>query len=224
VTAMTTTLAVEPTSAAGATTWLSGSRPILVGVLLAGLGTTATIPAPGEAQATDLYVLEHSTTAGASVFTQSSAGAEIGELRRLTGFTWDQLAHLFGLSRRSLHFWASGKPMASSNEEHLHRLLATVRKLDRGSASENRRLLLTASRFGEVPMDLLAAQQYERALEVVGEAASHSRPTPSPLSQAARDARRPRPPADRVDLLHDRVHFETGRTRAAKSVKVRGAV
>ncbi len=217
-----TPLAVEPTSAGGLTTWLTGKKPILVGVLLAGMGTTASLPSPAEVPATAVYVLEHSTTAGTSVSTQSSAGAEIGELRRLTGFTWDQLAHLFGLSRRSLHFWASGKPMASANEEHLHRLLATVRRLDRGSAVENRTLLLTASRSGEVPMDLLVDQQYERALQVVGETASHPRATASPLSQAARDARRPRPPAELAGALQDSVHRELGRTRAARSVKVRG--
>lgn len=222
MTAMTTTLALESTSAAGAVTWLSGSRPMLVGVLLAGLGATTTTPAPSDTQTPAMYVLEHSTTAGVSLSTQSGAGAEIGELRRLTGFTWDQLASLFGLSRRSLHFWASGKAMASSNEEHLHRLLATVRKLDRGSASENRRLLLGGSKPGAAPIDLLAARQYELALQHVGETSSHSRPTPSPLSSAARDARRPRPPAELVDALHDSVHRELGPSRPAKSVKVRG--
>jgi DNA-binding transcriptional regulator YiaG len=187
------------------------------------LGTTTAVPEPSEIPSTAVYLLEHSTTAGATVATESKAGAQIGELRRLTGFTWDQLAHLFGLSRRSLHFWASGKPMASSNEEHLLRLLATVRRLDRGSALENRRLLLTASRSGEVPMDLLVAQQYERALQVVGETASHPRATPPPLSKAARDARRPRPPAELVGALQDSVHREIGPARTARSVKVRGA-
>ena len=221
MTAMTTQLVVESTSAAGVTPRPSSTTPILVGVLLAGLGAT-TVPVPTEISSTTAYVLEHSTTAGATVATESKAGAQIGELRRLTGFTWDQLAHLFGLSRRSLHFWASGKPMASSNEEHLHRLLATVRRLDRGSAQENRTLLLTASRSGEVPLDLLVARQYERVLQVVGETASHPRAAPSPLSQAARDARRPRPPAELVGALQDSVHRELGRTRAARSVKVRG--
>jgi DNA-binding transcriptional regulator YiaG len=202
--------------------WWSSPPPILVGVLLAGFANTTTVPVPNELPSTVVYVLEHSTTAGATVANESMAAAQIGELRRLTGFTWDQLANLFGLSRRSLHFWASGKPMASANEEHLLRLLATIRKLDRGSASQNRTLLLTASSSGEVPMDLLVARQYERALQIIGEGISQPRATPSPLSKAARDARRPRPPAELVAALQDSVHRELGPTRVARSVKVRG--
>ena len=88
---------------------------------------------------------------------ECEAGAVIGELRRLSGLTWDQLARLFGVSRRSVHFWASGKPMAPSNEEHLRRLLAVVRKVDRGSARANRAILLGADEDGISLFDLLAA-------------------------------------------------------------------
>jgi DNA-binding transcriptional regulator YiaG len=194
-----------------------------VGVLLAGIGTTATLPSPRETLSAAAYVLEHSTTAGTTVSTHSNAGAQIGELRRLTGFTWDQLANLFGLSRRSLHFWASGKPMASSNEEHLHRLLAAVRKVDQGSAAKNRTLLLSPSRSGEVPTDLLAAQKYDHALQVLGELSSPPRTTPVPLSKARREERRPRPVAELVGALQDSVHKDLGKTRVARSVRTRGA-
>ena len=35
----------------------------------------------------------------------------IFELRRLTGFTWDELALLLSVTRRSLHLWANGGPI-----------------------------------------------------------------------------------------------------------------
>lgn len=69
---------------------------------------------------------------------EQDSGAAVLELRRLTGLTWDQLARLFRVARRSLLFWASGKPLNSANEEQLYRTLATVRAIDRGSAAENR--------------------------------------------------------------------------------------
>lgn len=222
MTAISTQLTLTTTSAAGTLPWQSNTRHLLVGVLLAGMGTT-TGSTPREPPSTTAYVLEYSTTAGTTVSTNSNAGAQIGELRRLTGFTWDQLASLFGLSRRSLHFWASGKAMAASNEEHLLRLLAAVRKVDQGSAAKNRTLLLSPSRTGEVPMDLLAAQKYEQAIQVLGELSAQPRTTPTPISKASREERRPRPVAELVGALQDSVHKDLGKTRVARSVRVRGA-
>jgi DNA-binding transcriptional regulator YiaG len=68
--------------------------------------------------------------------------AVVSESRRLAGLTWKQLARVFGVARRSLHFWASGKPTDASNEEHLRRLLVVPRQADRGTAHENREMLL----------------------------------------------------------------------------------
>lgn len=66
----------------------------------------------------------------------------IHELHFKSGLTWDQLARLFGVNRRSVHFWASGKPLATRHEEKLFHLLTLIRTIDRGSARINRTLLL----------------------------------------------------------------------------------
>jgi DNA-binding transcriptional regulator YiaG len=71
------------------------------------------------------------TSVPASVATQKS----INELRRLSGLTWEQLTRLFGVSRRSLHFWASGQPLSRAKEEQLNRLLGAIQFIDRGNAS-----------------------------------------------------------------------------------------
>ena len=52
---------------------------------------------------------------------------ELGELRRLTGMTWDALARVFGVSRRAVHLWANGGRMKDANARQLLGLLAQAR-------------------------------------------------------------------------------------------------
>ena len=86
----------------------------------------------------------------------------INELRKTSGLTWEQVAKLFNVSRRSIHFWASGQPLASDNEEKLNRLLGVIRYIDRGSASLNRKLLLNPNADGELPLDQLISGEYDK--------------------------------------------------------------
>jgi transcriptional regulator with XRE-family HTH domain len=210
--------AFDSTSAAGAMLMRQVREPDLVGCMLAELGTSTAYARPPDMVLRSQRPVEQ-TTAGASVFVAEPAGAAIGELRRLSGFTWEQLARLFNVSRRSLHFWASGKPMAPSNEEHLQRLLAVVRKIDRGSASANRTALLGVREDGSLPFDLLAAGDYDRVLWLVGPGGAR-RVSPPKLSEEARAARAPRPPEDLVGALQDRIHATSGRLLAAKAVRI----
>lgn len=211
--------AFDSTSAAGPMQLRQARKPGLIGLILAGLGTSSTLGLPTDV-ALGWQRPEEQTTSGAAVSAAEPAGAGIGELRRLSGFTWDQLARLFNVSRRSLHFWASGKPMAPSNEEHLQRLLAVVRKVDRGSASANRALLLGVREDGSLPFDLLAAGAYDRVVALLGPGEGRRAPTSS-LSAEARAARAPRPPEELVEALQDRTHRESNKARPAKSVRVR---
>lgn len=207
------------TSAAGAMLIRQVREPVLVGCMLVGLGTSTAYALPQDWERRSQGWMERTTT-GAVVPSAQPAGAAIGELRRLSGLTWDQLARLFGVSRRSLHFWASGKPMAPSNEEHLQRVLAVVRKIDRGAAAANRALLLGVREDGSIPFDLLVGRDYERVPALLGPGNARRVP-PARLSEQARAARAPRPPEDLVGALPDRIHREPGASRAAKSVRVR---
>jgi len=148
--------------------------------------------------------------------------AAIMELRRFSGLTWEQLARLFGVERRSLHFWASGKPLSAENEERLRRILACIHEIDRGCASENRALLLQEYK-GEIPFDLLVAGKYEEVVILVGQGGGRRTLKLSPLSPEAQAARAPRPPEELVGALHDPVHREMGKARAARSVKIKAA-
>jgi DNA-binding transcriptional regulator YiaG len=204
------------TSAAGAMITRPLRDPVLVGSMLAGLGTSTADALPPEM----VMRATQPTTAGASIELATPAGPAIAEVRRLTGLTWDQLARLFGVSRRSLHFWASGKAMTPSNEEHLQRVLGVVRKIDRGSAGANRAVLVSDSRGGIIPFDLLADRRYERVVALLGHGAGPGARPPK-LSAEAMAARAPRPPGELVGALQDRVHRDTGVHRAAKSVRTR---
>jgi DNA-binding transcriptional regulator YiaG len=206
----------DSTSAAGA--MLHQMRePVIIGCMLVGLGTS-TVLALAHPTAQQWQWPAAQTTAGAPAPATVLAGAAIGELRRLTGLTWEQLARFFNVSRRSLHFWASGKAMTPSNEEHLQRLLAVVRKIDRGSASENRTLLLSVREDGNLPIDLLAAGDYERVVASIGPGNGRKTVPPSKLSPEAQAARKPRPPEELVGALQDRIHPTSGNLLAARPI------
>jgi len=173
---------------------------VLVGQVLAGTGTTTVEPFE--------VISPPQTSAGASANESSTANGALSELRRLSGLSWEQLARIMGVSRRSLHFWASGKPMARTNEEHLQRVLGVVRSIDRGSASANRTALLASMDPEMIGVDLLAAHQYDRVISLA-----------SRMSASARSVRTPRPPAELVGALHDTVHRDLGPGRPARSVR-----
>jgi len=174
---------------------------VLVGQILAGTGTT-TVEA-------FRAISPPQTSAGTKAADPPSASDALSELRRLSGLSWEQLARVLGVSRRALHFWASGKAMARSNEEHLQRVLAVVRSIDRGTTTATRSALLETNGDRNNAVDLLAAHDYQRATSVT-----------SLLSTAVRMSRSPSPPEVLVGALHDRVHEDLGPSRAARSVKV----
>lgn len=100
---------------------------------------------------------------------RSTNAEAIAELRLLTGFTWDQVARLFSVSRRSVHLWASGETMSSDNEEHLHRMLGVIGQANRGHAAGNRAALLSSDPSSNLCVfDMLIAGDYEGASRALG--------------------------------------------------------
>jgi transcriptional regulator with XRE-family HTH domain len=184
---------------------------------LTGPGTSAAAMPPGRVVSPSILL---QTNAGAPIV-HIRGGAAIAEIRRLSGLTWDQLARLFGVSRRAVHLWASGKAMASSREEHLHRLLAALRSIDRGSPDANRAQIFAPLGDNEIPFDLLATAQYNRVMDLLRRAGEQQRrPLPAVASLAKAETVR-RPPHEMVDALQDRAHQESETVRGARSVRVR---
>lgn len=190
----------------------------IAGALSVGISTTHS----AHASSCDvLCELVSQTNSGLTADQQTSVGPAIMELRRLSGMTWEQLAGLFEVTRRTVHFWASGKALNSYNEEKLYRILSTVREISRGTAQENRDLLFTASQGGMAPIDLLRAGQYADVVRILGAGGGLERPTLAPLSESARRMRMPSSPETLVGALQDRIDMGTGRTRAARAVRVK---
>ncbi len=228
----------ETTSALGPL--LRHARASLAAVMPIGFGTSSEAPAGsgsywqsdcgGQTTAGGSFTLGDSVRVAAAQVdahvdaTESQSvepvGPAIAELRLTTGFTWEQLALLFGVSRRALHFWASGSPMNRVNEERLHRILGVIRHIDRGAAATNRAALLAPSEAGPTPFELLADKQYEQALLLLGP--GPGRPARPKVSPEALAARAPQRPEELVEALQDNVHVNGGVARAAKRVKVRG--
>ena len=160
------------------------------------------------------------TDSGMTVEEVQTGSAEIMELRRLSGMTWGQLAQLFGVTPRTLHFWASGKRLTPSNEEKLRRVVTTVRQIDRGSAQENRDALFMVQPDGIRPIDLMLMGNYGDVIVRLGET-RFQRPVLVPLSAEARSWRAPMKPSDLTNALQTTVHRDIGRTKVARAVRLR---
>ncbi len=141
----------------------------------------------------------------------------VAELRRFSGLTWAQLADLFGVSRRDICLWASGKPLNAADRRRLMRVLDVVRYADRGAAHRNRAALLD-DREGATPLQMLADQRFQDARAALGKGCPRRVVQRTPLSAAAKAARAPLPLEALYDAMGDRVHEEPGRGRAARTV------
>ena len=168
-------------------------------------------------------IFEH-TNSGISIeenAAQSSSSA-IMELHRISGLTWEQLAGLFGVTRRSLHFWASGKPLNAENEDHLRQILATIRRIDRGTSRENRSILLNELPEGGRPFDMLLEKKYGEVIDKIGSGSRQSRCKVRTSTRHTTALNKPRPPHELVDALQDAVHVKKGRIISSTPVRIKG--
>jgi transcriptional regulator with XRE-family HTH domain len=190
---------------------------LLVGVLSLGPVTTATASTLPRDPGRLVSRWTNSGTVAQEVEPERAFADAVLEVRRTSGLTWEQLASLVGVDRRSVHLWASGRPMSAPNAERLNRILAVLRRIDRGTPSATRAWLHAPSSQGLLPLDLLREGRFD---EIVVPGAAGASPRPAPLSNSARMARAPRPPADLIGARQDRVHIESGKLIAATPLKV----
>jgi len=145
----------------------------------------------------------------------------INELKKLSGLTWDQLAKLFNVSRRSVHSWASGERLKTFNEENLNQVLSTIRYIDRGSASLNRSLLLQTSNDGRSFFDLLIVGDHKEIKRILGFGNADKQPKLGALSAEERKMRMPLSPNILANPLPDIGYQQTGKSRLARAVRSR---
>lgn len=105
--------------------------------------------------------------------------AALYEIRRISGLTWDELATVFGVTRRSLHNWANGDLPSPERAIRVRRVLGAIRQLDRRSAAETRLSLLTPGPKGESPLYLLTQDQLGQAIALFNKSARLTAPVPA---------------------------------------------
>lgn len=193
----------------------------MVVFLGSGLATQSTTTATSNGPRLE-FISSAQTNSGLSL--QSSAtsqAAAIAELRRRSGCTWEQLARLFGVARRSVHFWASGKPMNAANEERLNELLRTIRYIDRGGSGATRSALMSAQPDGAIPFELLADGRFDDVMGRLGQGSGYDGGRPSRISDTLVPLFSPPPPDQLVGALHDTVSTTPRPARAGRSAKVK---
>ena len=79
--------------------------------------------------------------------------ALVRRVREASGLTWDQIARVFGVSRRAVHHWAVGESMSAHNLELLSRFDRLVHKTQGSSPEETRAALFAADEDGLSPLD-----------------------------------------------------------------------
>lgn len=193
---------------------------VLVGILWA----TAPLTTSSSSTAVDgrLARAAMQTSPGLPVEPSARRGpsSALAELRRIGGLTWEQLARLFSVTRRAVHFWASGDPMSAAHEEKLHRALGVVRQIDRGSSALNRNTLFAPLSGGDTPFDLLVQNRYEDVLGELGKSLMGRTSLRTTIGRERRTYETMSPVA-LLEAVQDIRPVKAGLRRVAKSTRVK---
>lgn len=191
----------------------TGGAALLVGLIAAHSGTSAAVIPVHTSDARAIHF--DSTTVGDALPYAMPTADAISEIRRRSSFTSDQIARLCGVTRRTIHDWASGGLVPHGEAALLRRLLEVLRTVDRGSGEENRRILLSVTDAGDSPFDLLIRGAYEHVVKLVGPGSARpfaTVPTHIP------DDRLPPPPDVLLNALQDPI--ETKQERVIQTTPV----
>lgn len=82
--------------------------------------------------------------------TSLSAASLVNQIHDLSGLTWDQIARVFGVSRRSVHQWAAGGRLSAANQEHLALVHKAISDLSGVTPAERSQELLAQRRQGSI--------------------------------------------------------------------------
>lgn len=74
-----------------------------------------------------------------------TTAVRIKEVRQATDLTWEQLAKMFGVSRRSVHLWASTGKMNAQNEQVLGTIERVISQLKNMTPQQRRSAILDSS-------------------------------------------------------------------------------
>jgi transcriptional regulator with XRE-family HTH domain len=214
-----------PTTAYGSFTVALTQQTEVACLIVGGLGLADA--------STTLSVPQQPTTASAwttpgAIFTPTERVTDQGiaravlEIRRLAALTWEELGELLGVSRRSLHHWANGKPVSAKHYRRVMHLLSQLRQLHSGSATMMRDQLFTSN--GTATATLFARLKAGEQVMPVADSALGGAVQPGESSTRLPDLGVDTPrgsPIARLETLADRpiaaAKARAGRVRPAKS-------
>ena len=142
---------------------------------------------------------------------ERSATSAIFELRRISGLTFERLAEALGVSLRTVYAIANGRTVDAANEERLHRLLTTMKVIDRGTGRRNRDLLLSDLPDGRSLIELLAEGRFDEAVALVGRGPGRKSSTWLEPSAEALARRTSRHPVELLGAIEDAAPAKEGR-------------
>lgn len=142
--------------------------------LLAVGGVTANTAQPALPVVRDLAgeTAASGSSFGTGVYPPSTAtaGAELSDLARQvrriharSGLTWEQLARLFGVSRRAVHNWANGGRMTARHAEELTWLVRVIDTLPGTDSNARRAQLFSPGSDGTSMYERLRLQMSTRS-------------------------------------------------------------
>ena len=124
-----------------------------------------------ENQVATMQCLARSESTASSCSSPSTPPLDVAaaffDLRRLSGLGEDQLAQLFDVSKQDMYFWESGRSLPPQQESRLRHILDVVRRIDRGSSEENKKLLLGTQNGDKTPFSLLREGNYDHVVSVL---------------------------------------------------------
>lgn len=144
-------LAVDPSPGTG----IGLKRPVVASLMVfagfaasagtSNLPTQRPIDAAFAARQVDFTGTSAFSAAG---FATSLVATSIRDLRSRTGLTWDELAKLFGVSRRALHLWASGGAISPRHASRLSVLAGELLPATPSTPAEVRDFLMAPRQAG----------------------------------------------------------------------------
>lgn len=111
-----------------------------------------------------------SASRGRSKRTESSETAAqilLAEIRATTGLTFEEIAPLMGVSRRSVQLWRAGEPISARKEVRLRNLVECLRDLAKHDPGKARQMLFDRTVDGLRPYDVLSEGQFDIAFSML---------------------------------------------------------
>lgn len=92
----------------------------------------------------------------------------VRSLRQRSGLTWEELARIFGVTRRTLHNWSVGGQLSATHARDLARVIALVHDVDTGNPKTTRSSLLAPRENGTTLFDRLVVRRGNTIIPVSG--------------------------------------------------------